>query len=75
MKVKIKNLKIPSIKEVGLYMEYRLMGIEETGNFKEVVAEKSYCWNPTENEIAQFLYENPKADFCVIQKRYSIGDE
>lgn len=49
-----------------------LRGIKDTGTKKEVVAELRLDDIPTDEKIAQFLIDNPKADFCSAVHNFEI---
>lgn len=49
-----------------------LRGIKDTGSDKKVVAELRMKESPSHEDIAQFLIDNPKANFCSVTHNFEI---
>ena len=49
-----------------------LRGIKDTGSDKKVVAELRMKGSPSHEDIAQFLIDNPQADFCSVVHNFEI---
>lgn len=61
-------------KTVTMKAKWVLRGISSTQSLKKVVAEKEHKYNPTYQEIAQFLYDNKEATFCVVEEVFCLDE-
>lgn len=68
------SMKVEIVKkqEVELEEYWVIRGIKDTGTKKEVVAEHKMPVEPNSLAIAQFLVNNPKADFCAVSHNYEL---
>ncbi len=65
-------MKIDVKQTVELEEFWMLRGVRDTVIRKEVVAEKEITHYPTEEDVAQFLYDNPKVNYCSVQPNYRL---
>ena len=67
-------MKVDIIKKETVELEeyWVIRGIADKGIKKEVVAEFALPIEPNELAIAQFLINNPKADFCSVEHNYRL---
>lgn len=73
----IKRMKIEVVKKQSVELEefWVVRGVKDTGLNKKVVAELIMSNEPNELDIAQFLLDNPSADFCSVSHDYRLGKE
>ena len=67
-------MKVNILKKVEVEIEeyWVIRGIKDSKTKKEVVAELALNIEPNALAIAQFLSENPNADFCSIEHNYAL---
>ena len=67
MKVEVVRKTIVEIEEYWV-----IRGIKDKGTKKEVIAEHKMPVEPNTLAIAQFLVNNPGADFCAVSHNYKL---
>ena len=67
-------MKVDIIKQETVELEeyWVIRGIAYKGIKKEVVAELEIEAEPNSFGIAQFLIDNPRADFCSVEHNYRL---